>query len=78
MRIEGDEKGNKISIVVLSDAHPEPGTVMIVPLHAVVAYAAVDGADGSIYPAFDAELVDDGEAGGVREEVGVLVAGGGL
>ena len=47
--VDKHQKGEEVFIVVLANANPQPGTVVIVSLHAVVASPTVDGPDRSVY-----------------------------
>ena len=51
--VDEHQKGEKIFIVVFANADTQPGTVVIVSLHAVVASSTVDGPDRSVYVALN-------------------------
>ena len=46
--INKNQKPEKIDIIILPDTHPDPRTMMIIPLHTVIAYSAVNSPDRSV------------------------------
>ena len=46
--INKNQKPEKIDIIILTDTHPDPRTMMIIPLHTMITYSAVNSPDRSV------------------------------